>query len=47
MDVLIEAMAVAEKKTAVNAKAEVGDYVKDGLLHCGKCHTPKQYRGFS
>lgn len=21
---------------------EEGDYVKDGLLHCGKCHTPKQ-----
>ena len=20
------------------------DYVKDGLLHCGKCHTPKQVR---
>lgn len=19
-----------------------GDYVKDGLYHCGKCHTPKQ-----
>lgn len=24
-----------------NAEAP-GDYVKDGLLHCGKCHTPKQ-----
>lgn len=20
------------------------DYMKDGLLHCGKCHTPKQVR---
>ena len=20
------------------------DYIKDGLLHCGKCHTPKQCR---
>ena len=19
-----------------------GDYIKDGLLFCGKCHTPKQ-----
>lgn len=23
-------------------KKEENDYVKDGLLHCGKCHTPKQ-----
>lgn len=45
MDGLVEAMAAAKKKTAVNAKAEVGDYVKDGLLYCGKCHTPKQHRG--
>lgn len=21
---------------------EAGDYVEDGILHCGKCHTPKQ-----
>ena len=27
----------------VNAKAP-GDYTKDGLLFCGKCHTPKQCR---
>lgn len=25
-------------------KAEAGDYQKDGLLYCGKCHTPKQTR---
>ena len=24
---------------------QAGDYVIDGLLHCGKCHTPKQRRG--
>lgn len=24
--------------------AQEGDYVKDGLLHCGKCNTPKQIR---
>ena len=23
-------------------KTEEGDYIKDGLLYCGKCHTPKQ-----
>ena len=21
----------------------VSDYHKDGLLYCGRCHTPKQY----
>lgn len=21
----------------------VSDYYKDGLLHCGRCHTPKEY----
>ena len=25
-------------------KTEECDYVKDGLLHCGKCNTPKQCR---
>lgn len=34
-----------------NAKTNEGDYEKDGLLHCGKCNTPKQKdmrsRGFS
>lgn len=25
-------------------KRNEGDYVKDGLLHCGKCNTPKQCR---
>ena len=34
--------------TALEAKANEaiktadGDYIKDGLLYCGKCHTPKQ-----
>lgn len=27
-----------------NIRPEEGDYIKDGLLHCGKCHTPKQCR---
>ena len=25
-------------------KTEDGDFIKDGLLHCGKCGTPKQCR---
>lgn len=34
-----------EKKAAENIKAEQGDYLgDDGLLFCGKCHTPKQIR---
>lgn len=27
-----------------NIRADEGDYVEDGLLYCGKCHTPKQCR---
>lgn len=27
---------------AIANKREEGDYEKDGLLFCGKCHTPKQ-----
>lgn len=33
-----------EKRAAENIKAEQGDFVLDGLLHCGKCGTPKQVR---
>lgn len=28
----------------METKAEAGDYERDGLLYCGKCHTPKQTR---
>lgn len=31
-----------EKNAAAAIKEEAGDYEKDGLLHCGKCNTPKQ-----
>ena len=34
----------AEKAAAESIKAEQGDYIFDGLLHCGKCKTPKQCR---
>ena len=34
-----------EKKASDSIKAEEGDYYgDDGLLYCGKCHTPKQGR---
>jgi DNA replication protein DnaC len=29
---------------AMNIKIEEDDYFVDGLLYCGKCHTPKQCR---
>lgn len=32
---------LAERSAKLIPKNEV-DYVKDGLLYCGKCHTPKQ-----
>ena len=37
-----EAFAAVERNAAVAIKEEAGDYVKDDLLHCGKCNTPKQ-----
>lgn len=33
-----------ERKAAASIKAEQGDFLLDGLLHCGKCKTPKQCR---
>lgn len=39
MDGIIEGFAKAAER---NAKPQEGDYIKDGLLYCGKCHTPKQ-----
>lgn len=39
MDGTIEGLV---KAAARNAKGHEGDYIKDGLLYCGKCHTPKQ-----
>jgi len=45
MDGLMDVVAAVEQKAAANATAAPGDYEKDGLLYCGKCHTPKQHRG--
>jgi DNA replication protein DnaC len=38
----IEYMMNLEAVANEAIKTEVGDFVKDGLLHCGKCRTPKQ-----
>ena len=42
---MFEQYITALEAKADNAiKTEKGDYIKDGLLHCGKCDTPKQCR---
>ena len=33
-----------ERIAAEHIKPEQGDFILDGLLHCGKCKTPKQAR---
>lgn len=33
-----------ERTAAESIKAEQGDFILDGLWHCGKCKTPKQGR---
>ncbi len=37
-----DAFAAVERNAAAAIKTEDGDYMKDGLLYCGKCNTPKQ-----
>ena len=37
-----EYLTALEARANEAIKTEDGDYIKDGLLHCGKCHTPKQ-----
>ena len=37
-----EAFAAVERNAAAAIKEEAGDYIENDLLHCGKCHTPKQ-----
>lgn len=37
-------IADLEAKAEKAIKTEDGDYIEDGLLHCGKCRTPKQCR---
>lgn len=39
-EILDSLAAIAER----NAKMSEHDYVKDGLLHCGECNTPRQCR---
>lgn len=32
------------KSSAANSRKEPGDYYQDGILMCGKCHTPKEVK---
>lgn len=41
---MTESIRQLEKLASEAIRAEEGDYLVDGLLHCGKCHTPKQSR---
>ena len=41
MDFLEMLNAIADKSASA-IEQEEGDYEQDGLLYCGKCHTPKQ-----
>lgn len=36
--------AIEEVFMKLQATREEGDYIKDGLLYCGKCNTPKQLK---
>lgn len=39
-------LAQAARHSGRHGQAQDGDYIgPDGLLYCGKCHTPKQFRG--
>lgn len=43
----MELMSIIEditERANANIQQEPNDYVKDGFLYCGKCHTPKQVR---
>lgn len=44
MNNLSETFQKIEMTAAQNIRSNEGDYVEDGLLICGKCHTPKQCR---
>ncbi|MGN0680142.1 MAG: ATP-binding protein [Oscillospiraceae bacterium] len=45
MDIISENISNIAANTAAANPPQEGDYIgSDGLLYCGKCHTPKQYR---
>ena len=44
MSILKTKTAIEEVFMKLQATKEEGDYIKDGILYCGKCHTPKQLK---
>ena len=34
-----------ETLVAANVTSDPEDYVMNGVIMCGKCHTPKQHKG--
>lgn len=44
MDFLSDIVDGLAKKAAEVIETHEGDYITDGLLHCGKCNEPKQCR---
>lgn len=43
MDYINEALNAVAARARQNAKPRPDDYLKDGLIHCGACHTPRQF----
>ncbi len=37
-------MKMFAKTMSERCAPQNGDYIKDGLIYCGKCHTPAEYR---
>lgn len=42
---LLQTINAIEQIATINALTQSSDYVKDGVLYCGKCHTPKEHIG--
>ena len=41
---IVDTINEIEQRARDRIKAEQGDYILNGLLHCHKCNTPKQCR---
>lgn len=42
---MLQVIEAVEQRAALKIVERAEDYIKDGLLYCGKCHTPKQHIG--
>ena len=47
MDGVKDYISILAVKAEADNPANPDDFEKDGLLHCGKCKTPKQCRPFA